>query len=229
METGSIMTADLPRAEAIFAATFNCTPSVAAVVATHGRAKAYPARSTIIENGSPNDSIFVNLSGHARKEALSLNGRLVVLEDYFTGDIFGEGGLNGVVSLSDEVTAVEPVEASAFSSASFISLMTNYNSIALAFSHILLTRLSRATQRLMEGATLSANGRIYAELLRQARAGNAMAIEPTPVLSSFALAVQSTRETVSRAINGLEKRGIIRRDEHRLIVVAPHRLEELIF
>jgi len=49
------------------------------------------------------------------------------------------------------------------------------------------------------------------------------------VLSQFALQVQSTRETVSRAINALEKRGIIRRDEHGLRVVAPHRIEELIF
>ena len=49
------------------------------------------------------------------------------------------------------------------------------------------------------------------------------------MLSEFALQVQSTRETVSRAINALEKRGIIRRDEQGLTVVAPHRLEELIY
>jgi len=55
-----------------------------------------------------------------------------------------------------------------------------------------------------------------------------MAIEPVPVLSVLALTVQSTRETVSRTLNDLVKRGIVRREPHRLVVVAPHRLEELI-
>jgi len=56
-----------------------------------------------------------------------------------------------------------------------------------------------------------------------------MTIAPAPVLSQLALQVQSTRETVSRAISALEKRGIIRRDPQGLTVVAPHRLEELIY
>ena len=93
---------------------------------------------------------------------------------------------------------------------------------------MLVARLARASRRLAEGATLSATGRIYAELLRQARAGGGMAIEPVPVLSVVALTVQSTRETVSRTLNDLVKRGIVRREPHRLVVVAPHRLEELI-
>jgi CRP/FNR family transcriptional regulator, cyclic AMP receptor protein len=82
---------------------------------------------------------------------------------------------------------------------------------------------------MVEGATLSAPGRIHAELLRQARAGEAMTIRRMPILSTFALHVQTSRETVSRTISALEKRGIIKRDADTLTVVAPHRLEELIF
>jgi len=107
--------------------------------------------------------------------------------------------------------------------------MSSYNCVALAVSRRLVARLGQITRRMVEGATLSANGRIHAELLRQARASDSMTISPAPILSAFALLVQSTRETVSRAISNLEKRGIIQRDEHTLRVVAPHRLEELIF
>ena len=46
--------------------------------------------------------------------------------------------------------------------------------------------------------------------------------------SGVALRVSTTRETASRAVNALERRGIIRRDGETLVVVAPHRLEELI-
>jgi predicted transcriptional regulator len=48
------------------------------------------------------------------------------------------------------------------------------------------------------------------------------------VLTSLAVRVNSTRETVSRSINALERRGIIRREADTLIIVAPHRLEEMI-
>jgi DNA-binding MarR family transcriptional regulator len=50
-----------------------------------------------------------------------------------------------------------------------------------------------------------------------------------PVFAEMALALQTTRETVSRTINGLEKRGIVKRADNALAIVAPHRLEELIY
>ncbi|MGQ4828612.1 helix-turn-helix domain-containing protein [Enterococcus faecalis] len=40
--------------------------------------------------------------------------------------------------------------------------------------------------------------------------------------------MDSTRETVSRTIGDLERRGIITREDDGLRVIAPHRLEELI-
>jgi len=62
-----------------------------------------------------------------------------------------------------------------------------------------------------------------------AQMGDGRSIRPAPVLSALALRVQSTRETVSRAVNALERRGIIRRDADGLTIVAPQRLQELIF
>lgn len=161
--------------------------------------------------------------------AFSIDGRLVVVEDYRTGDLFGEGSLFGAPVVADEISAVDTVGAGTFETQVFLALMTNYSAIALAMSRLLVARLGTTTRRLVEGATLSANGRIHAELLRQARQGENMTIRPAPVLASFALTVQSTRESVSRAINALQKHGIIRRDDDALTVVAPHRLEELIY
>lgn len=47
-----------------------------------------------------------------------------------------------------------------------------------------------------------------------------------PVMSELAVTVQSTRETVSRTVSQLERRGIVRRIDGGLEIVAPHRLEE---
>ena len=76
--------------------------------------------------------------------------------------------------------------------------------------------------------TLSANGRVHAELLRLARAQDGRWIRPLPVLSDLALRVQTARETVSRAVSALERRGIVQRHEDGLEIVAPARLEALI-
>jgi DNA-binding MarR family transcriptional regulator len=79
-----------------------------------------------------------------------------------------------------------------------------------------------------ERAALSAVARVYAELLREARRAPDLRISPAPVLSELALRVSTTRETASRAVNALERRGIIHRDTVSLTIVAPRALEELI-
>ena len=215
--------------EAIIAATFGCTSDLAATIAAKARPRHYPARAIIVERGGAFDHVQLVVAGHARMLAFSIDGRGVVVEDFHRGDLFGEGSLFGTNTAADEIAAVDAVEAEAFETPEFLGLMTNYSSIALAISRLLVARLNTTTRRMVEGATLSANGRIHAELLRQARASNDLTIRPAPILTAFALTVQSTRESVSRAINGLQKRGIIRRDGDGLTVVAPHRLEELIF
>ena len=76
--------------------------------------------------------------------------------------------------------------------------------------------------------TLSAPGRVYAELLRLARLGDGITIRPAPVHAALAVNVQSTRETVSRAVNAIERRGIVRREDDALVIVAAQRLEEMV-
>ena len=208
---------------------FACDTNQARVILSKATVREYPVRMTIIESDALNDQLFIMLAGHAQMHSYAINGRLIVVEDYHVGNIFGEGGLISAQIEAEQVVAVELVQAGSFQNQIFIGLMSTYSCIALAFSRLMVERLSKTTRRLVEGATLSANGRIHAELLRQARAAQAMTIKPAPVLSIFAQSVQSTRETVSRAISALEKRGIIRRDELSLTIVAPHRLEELVY
>ena len=218
----------LETARSLLEDRYRCGGDVAQAVAGRAHYRDYQPRATIIAQGERHEEVYLTVAGHARAEALAITGRMAVLEDFFAGDFFGEGGLIEAERSEEEVRAVERVDAAVFANPAFVALLSNYADFSLAFSRMLVARLARASRRLAEGATLSATGRIHAELLRQARAGGGMAIEPVPVLSVLALTVQSTRETVSRTLNDLVKRGIVRREPHRLVVVAPHRLEELI-
>lgn len=216
------------KAEAIVAQAFQCADEIASVIAAKATRRSYRPRTTILHAGDPSSHLYLVIEGHAQAIAISADGRAVLVQDFRRGDLFGEGVILPAGQYEEDVMAVDAVDADQFRSDVFIGLMESYSSVAMAVSRLVVARLYRTTRRMVEGATLSANGRIHAELLRQAKRGGGV-IRPAPKLSEFAMLVQSTRETVSRAINLLEKKGIIRRDAEVLTLVAPHRLEELIY
>jgi len=98
--------------------------------------------------------------------------------------------------------------------------------IGSGLSKILGRQYNAVLDRMAARITLTANGRVYAELLHEA--GEEGTISPPPVIAALALSAQTTRETGSRAINALERRGIIRRDDQRLEILSRGLLEELV-
>jgi CRP-like cAMP-binding protein len=153
---------------------------------------------------------------------------MVLLHEYHSGDLFGALGEIEPVRQDADVRALDEARALVLDAAEFAMLAQQHGCISLALSRMLLKRLRRTTERMYERAAVSAVGRVYAELLRQARASADLTIRPAPVVAELALRVSTTRETASRAINGLERRGIIRRDTGALAIIAPTRLEEMI-
>jgi CRP/FNR family transcriptional regulator, cyclic AMP receptor protein len=209
--------------------SFGCAQDVALIIAATAQARSFAPHAIIIRAGDADHDAWLMLAGEAQAIAYAPGGQYVLIHNFIAGDLFGEAAGLSMAASGAEVSAVVGVEAGQFAVNAFISLMERYNCVALSVARTLTSRLTHTTRRMVEGATLSAPGRIHAELLRQARGGKAMTIQPMMPLSIFALHVQSTRETVSRVINALEKRGIINRAGDALTVVAPHRLEELIF
>ena len=214
---------------AVIAQTFGCTADLAQVIVAKAQLHDHAPRTAIVRGEDPSAHVHLMVAGHARMTAIALEGRMSVIEDYRDGDLFGERGLFGAAETPHDVLAVKLSRVGAFANPDFLALMSNYSCVALAVSRILVARLDTAQRRLAEGTTLSVRGRVCAELLRLARTAGDMTIAPAPVLAQLALRVDSTRESVSRAIGTLEKRGLIRRDEEALVVVAPHRLEELVY
>lgn len=220
--------ADKARLRDVIGGAFDCPPDLQHTIAELAIWKHWPQRATVMRSGDRAHSVFLVTDGLAKAIAISLDGRLVLVQQFAAGDIFGEGSILGSVPMSEDVVAAEPLGAAQFRALVFIGLIESHPCVALAVSRVLTQRLAHANRRVVEGATLSSSGRVHAELLRLARAQGGNTITPAPILSELALRVQTARETVSRAISILEKRGIIVRDAHCLTIVAPHRLEELV-
>jgi CRP/FNR family cyclic AMP-dependent transcriptional regulator len=207
---------------------FDCAEDLAAQILNRGRLRRYEARVAIVNQGDRVSTLYVVVDGRAHALVYSVEGQAVLLHEYRSGDLFGVMSSPYSAVHDADVVAIEDVNAFLLDGVVLALLAEQHACIGLALLRFMVERLQQTAARMYEHAALSAVGRVHAELLRQARDGDDFAIRPSPVISDLALRVSTTRETASRAINALERRGIIRRDGGALIVVAPHRLEELV-
>lgn len=208
--------------------TFACSEEIAGNIFVRGTVRAFLPHATIVQEGEKAAAAYLLTQGRAHALLYSVEGQVVLLCEYRPGDLFGALGELDPAPEEAQIVAVEPSRSFILKSRDLVQLAETYGAIGLALSRLLLRQLRRATSRIYERAAVSAVGRVHAELLRLARASPGLVISPAPVLSELAVRVSTTRETASRAVSALERRGFIRRDPGSLTVVAPQRLEELI-
>ena len=217
MSGGDTLTAGLQQ-------VFACSPEAAARLGARSTERRFPVEAALLRESDPCRSVFVLLSGRARAQLNGVDGQLAILSEFGAGDLFGALE-NADSSFGADVVALEPCRAAVISAADFAALTREDGAVATSALRILARQLGAGRQRLAERVTLSAPGRVHAALLRMARDRR---VEPWPSPTVLAPQVQSTRETVSRTLHALERRGIVRRDGVALLIVAPRRLEEMV-
>lgn len=220
------MTADATDLQEAILAVLGCSPDVAAAIAAHASARDYPAQTVILRSGDVWTHAHLVMAGRARALVYGLDGQMVLVHEYGAGDFFG--ALADLYPTDADIVAIDPTRTACVPGTEFVMLVDRHGSLGLLLVRHLLEQLRAASGRMVERLTLSAPGRVYAELLRLARLGDGDSIRPAPVWAALAVRVQSTRETVSRAVSALERRGIVRREDDALIIVATRRLEELV-
>lgn len=217
-----------PTGHAVLQQAFGCGAALATTIAALGREADHPRGAVLWPRGDDDGAASLLTLGRAAELAYGRDGAVLVFHALAAGEFFGE--IVGSGGAQDtRVEALSDGAATHFASAALVRLMESYPLVALAMARHLSARIAAMRQRMLETALLSATGRIAAELLRQSRASADGIIRPLPVWSELAVIVQSTRETVSRTVSGLEKRGLVARVDGGLAVIAPHRLEELVY
>lgn len=210
---------------AAIAAALGCDPDAAAALLSSSRL-INPGNGTYLAHqGEVAPLAWLVLDGALRCEVLSSDGRMTVAATHPPGDIVGAFGMDDAPMAGALVTVgrarllacmVQDIERLALLRPGF----------ALALARAFARQAGTMTQRLATRISLTAAGRIYARLLELAGPDNIIA--PPPVVSALAVSVQTTRETTSRTISALERRGIIARDEKRLVIQSPRMLEDMI-
>ncbi|MHA6288745.1 Crp/Fnr family transcriptional regulator [Maricaulis sp. CAU 1757] len=191
--------------------------------------KVPPGRS-IIAQDDDDQHVFFLLEGEARVVLLSESGQEIWLDAFAAGTIFGEMAALTGAPRSSEIIAESACCLGVFSHQAFQRLMLDHGAIGWALSRTLADRVHNTTQRMFELSALSAPGRVYAELLRMAETledAERRIIQPAPSMTELARRVNTTRETASRTVNGLEKRGLLRRSDSRIELIDPDFLHRL--
>ena len=209
---------------AALASFFSCSPEEAAKVDAATRLVQYGHRDILAHQGDLGAKLWIVLEGRAQLQIIGVDGQTKLLASHGPGELFGAFPHERVV-ISD-VVAQNRLSVLEIPTAKMATLLEEEARIGSGLSRILGRQYNAVLDRMAARITLTANGRVYAELLREA--GEEGRISPPPVIAALALSAQTTRETGSRAISALERRGIIRRDEEQLEIISHGLLEELI-
>jgi len=183
----------------------------------------YKRNNMILMEEDVGDTLFILNQGSVKITRMSDDGREVILSILGDGDFFGEMSILDGESRSANVIALEDSEVFVLKRGDFLDLLEKHPKIAIALLQELAIRLRRSDQQI-EGLSLSdAENRIAMSIIRLAedlgviKLGQVI-IDNLPFQQDIANMAGTSRETVSRMLKLLERKGWIQRKGRQLII-----------
>jgi len=187
-------------------------------------ARHYESGQFIFLEDSEGEQCFFVVQGSVKVTRLSKDGREVILAMLNEGDFFGEMALLDGESRSANVIALEKTEVLTLNRADFLVVLHDYPQIAIQLLKEMGHRLRKSDRQIASLSLSDAEKRIALCILRFAdeqgiiRRGQ-VNIPKVPIQQDIANMAGTSRETVSRAINLLEKEQYIKRKGRELLIL----------
>jgi CRP-like cAMP-binding protein len=196
------------------------------------RVRHYNKRDIVLQKGGHGDGLMFLLTGQAQVVDVTEDGRAIGLRMLVPGDFFGEIALINNSTRSASVIAMTDVLVGFLPAPAAMHLMSHSPTVA----NQMLRHLAQKIQRDSEiRALLSINNtskRIYAFLVMQQKPASdpkvPAVVENLPTHQDIANMINTSRETVTRALLALAQQGIVEKDSHRLIIRDPEALKKLV-
>jgi len=170
------------------------------------------------------DTLFVLNRGSVKVTRVSEDGREVILAIMGPGDFFGEMSIFDGENRSANVITLEDSEVFVLKRGDFLDLLERFPQIAITLLQVMASRLRRSDQQI-EGLSLSdAENRVAMCLLRLAEdlgviKSGRVVIENMPYQQDVANMAGTSRETVSRMLTLLQRKGFIQKRGRRLEIL----------
>ncbi|MBB3220860.1 Crp/Fnr family transcriptional regulator [Pseudoduganella umbonata] len=195
------------------------------------RLRHYSKRDVVLHKGGSGDGLLFLLLGQMQVIDVTEDGRAVGLRMLNPGDFFGEIAVinnstrtASVVAMSDVLVAFLPAPVA-------LHLFSHSPPVA----NMMLRHLAEKIQRDSEFRTLlsinNTSRRIFTFLsvLKKSQPNGAPdVVENLPTHQDIANMINTSRETVTRALLTLAQKGIVQKEANRLLILDPQGLQKLV-
>ena len=187
-------------------------------------ARHYKSGNYIFLEDSEGEQCFFVVQGSVKVTRLSKDGREVILAMLNEGEFFGEMALLDGESRSANVIALEETEVLTLNREDFLIVLHDYPQIAIQLLKEMAHRLRKSDRHIASLSLSDAEKRIALCIIRFADEQGVIkrgqvSIPKVPIQQDIANMAGTSRETVSRAINLLEKEHFIKRQGRELLIL----------
>lgn len=199
-------------------------------VKTNLRIREYAKRDVVLQKGAPGDSLLFLLSGSLQVIDVTEDGRAIGLRMLQPGEFFGEIAVINGAMRSASVVALSPVLVALLPRAIALHMFTHSPSVANQMLLFLAEKVQRDTEFRALLSIHNTSRRIFTflNLLKEKKDGDVQVVENLPTHQDIANMINTSRETVTRALLALVQQGIIEKGAHRITIIKPEELQKLI-
>ena len=211
---------------------FKDLPEDAVIKATsHVVSRSHPANQVILLENDWGSSVYFILDGWVKIRTYNLDGKEVTLNILGRGELFGEMAPLDEVPRSTDVITLVPTVIGSVPASDFVHLLNTQPLAGIRLSQLMARRLRQVNRRLRlrESDSTSRVADIILFLAdgqgKSGQGGLEIPNLPHRELSSLS---GLARETVTRVLSKLEKKGLIVRDKDLMVIPDINALEKLL-
>jgi CRP/FNR family cyclic AMP-dependent transcriptional regulator len=169
-------------------------------------------------------TMFIILDGRVKISRISDEGREVILSILSEGDFFGEMSILDGQNRSANVVTLEDSKILVIRREDFLKMLHDYPQIAINLLKELAQRLRRSDSQIKSLSLQNATGKVASTLLRIADDSGKIhkgqvEIPRLPPQQDLANMAGTSRETISRVLKALTKKGYLKKEGSRLIIL----------
>jgi CRP/FNR family transcriptional regulator, cyclic AMP receptor protein len=185
--------------------------------------RGYRKNTEVVHYLGRDDDVYFIAAGRVRVTIFSVEGKEISYQELGAGEMFGELSAIDGLPRTANVIALEDSRFGLLGRAAFWELLQQYPVLASGIMKRLAGLVRFLTDRVYQYGALDVNDRVRMEILRLARQNliddNSASIEDFPTHREIANRVNTHREAVTKVLNELKRRGVIRQDK-RVLTVA---------
>lgn len=189
----------------------------------------FESNQVIYLEGEPAESVYLIEKGWVKATRMARDGREQAMLFLRPGEVFGDIAVFTGTPYPGTVTALEPVDLWVIPADEIVKLTRQYPDLAMAVIRRLGERVLHYVEMIEDLSLHNVEARVARTLLRNASMKNGRLSVPRQSWTTFdemAVRLGTVRDVLSRALNTLEKEGLLVVERQEIILLNPQGLAD---